>query len=58
MVFWLCGRSYLLEPDEALHVVGEVCKADLGPGTGDANGPDDELHPRLLLSEDMLHFRS
>ena len=40
--------------EEALEVIGEVGKADLGLGPNVANRPDEQAHAVLLMGKDML----
>lgn len=45
-VWWLWGKRIMratspVEPDKALHVVGKINQADLGPDSGQANGSPD-----------------
>ena len=37
-----------------MHVERKVGQGDLGLGTGDANGANEQAHFRLLMREDML----
>ena len=48
------GRSSPVEPGQALHVMGEIGKADLGGGPGDADGTDEQPHRSLLPSKHVL----
>ncbi len=57
-VFALCRRTSPLEPGKALEVIGEVGHADLDPGTGDADGADEQAHAVLLPSEHVLDGRA
>ena len=47
-------RRSPLQADQALDVVDEVGKADLGRRPGDADGPDEQAHPGLLFGKDVL----
>ena len=40
--------------EQAVHVVGEVGQRDLGFGTLDADGADEQAHDRLLMREHVL----
>ena len=50
----LSCRCLPLVEDQALHIVGEVDEGDLGFGTFDADGSNEQPHVRFLLREDML----
>lgn len=52
--FALCRRTSALEPGEALEVIDEVGHADIDPGTGDADGADEQPHAVLLACEHVL----
>src|SRR3954470_13625453 len=47
------GRCSLPEQKPA-HVAGDVCEADFGAGSGDADGADEQPHAVLLVGKDML----
>ncbi len=64
---WFCGPTFVLrtipisyrrssafEPCEALEIIDQVGHADLDPGTGDADGADDEAHAVLLPGKNVL----
>src|SRR3954469_23386256 len=47
------GRCSLPEQKPA-HVAGDVCEADFGASSGDADGADEQPHAVLLVGKDML----
>ena len=40
-------------PDQPLHVIGEIGKADLGSGAGDLDGADEQSHRPFLSGKDI-----
>ena len=57
--FWMqlsFGKPAFVE-DQALHIVFQMSEHDLGLGTLDPDGTDEQTHMRLLLRKDVLHSR-
>lgn len=50
------GKPAFVE-DQALHIVGQISEHDLGLGTFDPDGTDEQTHMCLLLRKDVLHSR-
>jgi len=50
----LYGHTSGFEPDQTFHVVDQVGHTDLGSGSGDADGADEQSHGAFLHGEDML----
>jgi hypothetical protein len=48
------GKPAFVE-DQALHIVSKIDQHDLGLGTLEADGGDEQSHMRLLLCKDMFH---
>ncbi len=44
--------------DQPLEVIDEVGHPDFHPGAVDADGANEEVHPVLLLGEDVLYARA
>ena len=49
-------RGGLSQEQQSFDVVDEVCQSDFHFSPGDADGADEQIHPVLLLRENMLNL--